>query len=88
MQQYCFMHKSALQHMLLYSFYCSAFEATMCTKATELVKASVAISAEIKSLIVTTQSRRMEAQDKVSSAISKKVEEADLQRVSNVHTQG
>lgn len=54
--------------------------ATMCTKAVDLITASVAIATEIKSLIVTTQSRRMEAQEKVSSAISEKAVEADQQR--------
>ena len=59
----------------------SSLAAALCSKATELVAASVGVGGEIKSLIVTTQARRMEAQDKVSSAISKKVEEADRVKV-------
>ena len=56
--------------------------AELCTKAVESISASRRVRGEIKSLIVSVQTKKMEAHGKITSAISRKVEQAKTQQVS------
>ena len=53
----------------------------MCSKATEAITASRAIRGEIKPLVVSVQASKTETHGKISSAISKNVEQAKIQKV-------
>ena len=53
----------------------------LCSKAVEVISASRAARGEIKSLVVSVQGRKTEAHEKITSAITRHIQEARAEKV-------